>query len=490
MPVPPDAVADLRASGLFDDTWYRVQSRIPLLGDPAAHYLRHGSRRGRRPHPFFDGRFYALKNPGAVAGGTAALLHYVREGWRAGLSPHPDFEPAWYAGAADLTADDGDPLRHFIEKGHAAGLHPGGRVARNPSPLFERIFRTPAGGAAWAADDHQVRIESGGRAGSIAELLGAIRAHPLEVPPDFNPEGYARLNADMFTPTKRFLAEAPPLLALTHYLTKGRRRGHVYDLDQRTRYLRPPDAPPVPGAEALADVAEARVCCLLHVFYPEILDELLPYLETLGVFQADFFVNVAEPVWGSNVESWLAQHLPGATVIRSPNTGRDIGGFVRLAERIDLDAYDVACLMHTKKSPHVHSEAAARWREDLLRALLADEATARRNIAAFLADPTLGQIAASARRDTNLSWNWAGFTRLLNRYGVTGDARHCEFVAGTMMLIRPAVVARLAAGARGLAFEAGDNRSQLAHKDGQIAHAMERLIGSLVRDAGLKCLWL
>jgi hypothetical protein len=62
---PTEAIAILRKSHFLDPSWYR-QTYPDLRGRPidaARHYLEHGAKEGRNPHPLFDTNFYLRQYP-------------------------------------------------------------------------------------------------------------------------------------------------------------------------------------------------------------------------------------------------------------------------------------------------------------------------------------------------------------------------------------------------------------------------------------------
>jgi hypothetical protein len=76
----------LRASGLFDETWY--QERYPDVKtsatDPVLHYLIHGAKEGRDPGPLFSTQEYFSTYPDVAASNLNPLLHYIRFGGKEG----------------------------------------------------------------------------------------------------------------------------------------------------------------------------------------------------------------------------------------------------------------------------------------------------------------------------------------------------------------------------------------------------------------------
>lgn len=69
-------------SGHFDASYY-LKRYSDLVGkgiDPYAHYVRHGAREGRWPHPRFDSRYYLCAYPDVAAAGMNPLAHFIRFG--------------------------------------------------------------------------------------------------------------------------------------------------------------------------------------------------------------------------------------------------------------------------------------------------------------------------------------------------------------------------------------------------------------------------
>src|SRR5471030_1724698 len=83
------AIVLLRQSRFFDPGWYRLN--YPDLRDnpidPARHYLEHGAREGRNPHPLFDTQFYLKQNPNVALSCMNPLLYYILRGAKDGGDP-------------------------------------------------------------------------------------------------------------------------------------------------------------------------------------------------------------------------------------------------------------------------------------------------------------------------------------------------------------------------------------------------------------------
>lgn len=74
---------------------------------------------------WFDAGFYLENNPGVACDAASAWAHCRDHGWREFRNPSPGFDVWWYQ-AEHLEGDHTrDPLRHYLEVGHAAGLSTG-----------------------------------------------------------------------------------------------------------------------------------------------------------------------------------------------------------------------------------------------------------------------------------------------------------------------------------------------------------------------------
>ncbi|MCU0723966.1 MAG: glycosyltransferase, partial [Planctomycetes bacterium] len=124
--------AALEACGLFDPAAYL--ERYPDVAragvPPVLHYLEHGDREGRRPHPLFEPEYYLARNPDVARSGAPSLLHYAGHGEREGRRPNPYFDPAFYARRNPDLPRRGVPLLEQF-------FRSGAREGRRPHPWFD-----------------------------------------------------------------------------------------------------------------------------------------------------------------------------------------------------------------------------------------------------------------------------------------------------------------------------------------------------------------
>lgn len=125
-------VTTIRASRLFSPLWYlkRNPDVMAAGNDALEHYLSHGAREGRDPHPLFDSRWYREQYPQVADAKMSPLTHYITVGISEGLDPHPLFDTDFYLRTnPDVAAAGANPLHHYMAHGAYEG--------RDPHPLFD-----------------------------------------------------------------------------------------------------------------------------------------------------------------------------------------------------------------------------------------------------------------------------------------------------------------------------------------------------------------
>lgn len=400
---------------------------------------------------------------------------------------------------ADVREAGDDPLRHYLAHGAVEGRLPFGIASESIDPLIDALHRCDlAGPDAFAfhanlyralhqdladMDDAGLRshYENNGRAEgrmcSAGAFLQDVCDNPREIPLDFNFQEYLDLYPDL----QAAFGARPPLEALRHYLRSGRWEPRLHTL--RADFGQSPrrDAPAAPAARPL--------CVLAHVYYAHLWPELAGYLANLPADRHDLHVNLVDTTFSQELLTQVRDDFPQARVYISPNVGRDIGGHFQLLRNIRIDDYPLYCLVHTKESPHMSKGEVQIWRRKLLVPLLGTPAAAAGNIDLMLNDAAVGMVASERCRYTALDDNPDKYFALLDRLGVRQECRDVDFLSGTMMFMRREVLARVYEGAGGVDLEPGDDKPLRFHRDGQWAHAIERVFAPVARDMGYRIEW-
>lgn len=446
--------------------------------------------------------------------GPAPARGYVHSGWLDLADLHYEarqndgslpilFHPDWYlATNPDIRTAGIDPLTHYLEHGAVEGRWPVELEAETVDPTIEALHRLDVGSEeAEAFDPAFARVlhpelaalsdtelalvcgEGSERIGSKASFVAELCENPREIPLDFQAAEYVRLYPDL-----RWLAGQSRLEALRHYMCHGRFEPRLHTLRADPAEPSPEAAPytepvPAPGRP------ERPLCVLVHVFYPELWDELSGYIRNLPAGRYDLYVNLVDDTFDATLLGRVRDTFPEARVYVSENVGRDIGGHFQLLRNLCVEDYRLFCLLHTKKSPHMAEGEVQRWRRKLLEPLMGTPDCAAENLQAMLDDNSIGLLGSAQCRYCGMTANREKYDLLLERLQVTEDTEEPEFLSGTMMLVRQDVLRRVFDAAGGLAFEHSVDYAGEGDPDGAWAHAVERVFGAVVRDMNYRFEW-
>ena len=231
-----------------------------------------------------------------------------------------------------------------------------------------------------------------------------------------------------------------------------------------------------------------KVAVIAHVFYPEFWPELARCIRTLGG-ACDLFVTFADEVSVAEAR----KDFPQARFVACENRGYDVWPFVKVAQDLPLDDYDLVVKLHTKRDVdgemRVMNHAwigGSAWRGRLL-AFCATAGAWRKTLRRF-EDRSVGMVAdrrlVFRRGDLPPALDGAfdhareEFCRLTG-FAVPDSA---EYVAGTMFAARPAALKPLLA----RRFESATFEPPAGHRCETYAHLMERMLGFSVAAAGMR----
>ena len=233
----------------------------------------------------------------------------------------------------------------------------------------------------------------------------------------------------------------------------------------------------------------ARMAAVVHVYHPELLDELVGQLASITV-PFDLLVTNASGRHLALDTARLPQ-VRGSVVLDVENRGRDLWPLAQLVNAGLIDGYELVVKVHTKRSDWRASHAAlagtgGSWRSDLLAAVLGDASNVATILAAFEANADLGTVTADGSVLGPSFWgqNAPVTVTLLRRLGLDLEPSALRFAAGSMYWTRASILRRFAA----LRLTAADFEDEAGQIDGTTAHALERVIGILAADASLRVL--
>jgi hypothetical protein len=465
-------------------------------------YYEISEERQLKPNPLFDPSYYRHIN--GLEHQADPVWHYLHGGGLQHLPFHRLFDVEWYKSQVPEAEQSTDLLSHYWEVGYGRGILPFDEQKIAVLPNVKRLFFVDATCASYDEFDPEIYREysrdldhlsdeelrqhyiefgrSEGRLSSIGDIFRQAGGQPYFVPLDFTPEGYADVHMDLVGVLSEGLWNS-----VSHYLLHGLSEGRNYNLSDVFGYF--PICEQTFSTDCLQSIHEKTpLCVLMHLYYPEMWGELKRYLYNIEA-PFDLYVNLVDTSWTTEVLAKIRSDRPEARISISANSGRDIGGFVRLLDQVEFDRYVAFATLHSKKSPHVTRSFAEHWTSNLLDAILGSKEIVRQNLAAFIEDDTVGIIGAARHRNTDVGKNSDSLEHFLDLYGISEHNRHCEYVSGTMMMVRSEIMNTVYSKLSDFNFESGDDKGLDFHVDGQAEHAIERIFGNVTKQYGYRFLW-
>ena len=224
---------------------------------------------------------------------------------------------------------------------------------------------------------------------------------------------------------------------------------------------------------------------VLHLYYEDLIDLIfLKYLVSIQNF-ADLVVTVRPDI---NIDSLrrIKTIFSNVFFIRTDNRGRDIRPFLQALQFASKFQYEYICKLHTKKS--LHRADGSHWRDELFDRLIRSSAHVEKVIDRLIANQHVGLLAPLGCI-TNLSegpiniGNRKWLDQLFKRLDMSElcNSYDTQFPAGSMYWARVAALEHLL---DKNVFNLDEFELEAGQLDGTLAHAIERVIGLVVKKSG------
>lgn len=216
---------------------------------------------------------------------------------------------------------------------------------------------------------------------------------------------------------------------------------------------------------------KARPCAVIHVWYPELLEELVGTLRETGI--AFRVVLTVPSEKEAAVRAEVARLSLDAELEVAPNRGRDILPFLRVGRRLLDEGEEIVLKLHTKRSAHRND--GADWRAELV-GRLAAPTRAKTILEGLSSNLDIGVVAPEGHVQP-LAFYWGANTGnvefLCSLMGIPDpDVENDTFVAGSMFWCRlSALIPLLDA-----PLSEADFAPEAGQVDGTMAHAVERVV--------------
>lgn len=225
--------------------------------------------------------------------------------------------------------------------------------------------------------------------------------------------------------------------------------------------------------------AEVRVALHLHVYYPDLLGEMLDRL-SMNAVRPGLFISVPDDTVAAVVRKMMrkfAKQLVRVVVV--PNVGRDLGPMLTAFGSTFVDHYDIVGHLHTKKSVDLaHEETAKVWSRFLMENLLGGKACmADLILGRMAADPSIGIVFPDDPYVVGWGANRLHAEQLGAKLGLADFPENLAFPVGSMFWARTKAIRPLF----DLGLDWQDYPAEPLPYDGSMLHAIDRLLPLVAR---------
>jgi Rhamnan synthesis protein F len=269
----------------------------------------------------------------------------------------------------------------------------------------------------------------------------------------------------------------PPL---RHFLEHGRAENRPLRVTRKKpAHHSGRDIPEIPKLDPSPG---CRIAVVIHLFFFDLWDEILPCIQNLNL-PFDLFVTITRRDGCEHMLEQVRRDRPDARIWLFPNHGRDIFPFVHLLNSGSLSDYRAVCKIHTKKS--LHRKDGEAWRRLLISSILPPSGQADLLARKILVNPKIGMVAADGQISNSPKFwgkNRKRSIELLQSIGIDATCHPLRFPLGSIYWVTRPVLRSL----RKLDLKPWQFEPEHCQLDGTLAHAIERCLGIIALAAGLR----
>ncbi|MBB3800281.1 FMN phosphatase YigB (HAD superfamily) [Xanthomonas arboricola] len=236
------------------------------------------------------------------------------------------------------------------------------------------------------------------------------------------------------------------------------------------------------AAPAPLSQLQLKIGVMLHIFYPDLIDEFAQSLQHMPV-RYDLLVSVMDETAAAQARERFSKlsQIEKLDIRVVPNRGRDIAPLL-VTFREQVLALDVVGHLHTKKSLYTGSEQ-GEWRRYLVASLMGSPERIAWQLGMFQAEPRLGMLYPESYERVLLwahTWlsNFSVCRALAQQLGFDiSPSEYIDFPAGSMFWAKVDALRPLYA----LNLDIKDFPEEHGQIDGTLHHAVERIFVAVVR---------
>ncbi len=217
---------------------------------------------------------------------------------------------------------------------------------------------------------------------------------------------------------------------------------------------------------------------IIHLYYIELWKDIYKYIKNFenGI---DVYINVNSNITEDEYYN-IIYDIPNANIFSFENKGRDILPFINIMKIIEPLNYEFVYKIHSKVSPH--RKDGNEWREHLIGSLIENKKYIN-NVESILHHEGVGLVIAKGNRLKYSEWKGSNqelVQMLCKRMNIKYEEEF-YFPAGSIFCIKPQLLTELLN-----SIEESDFHAEKGQVDGTIAHAIERIIGLILKNKNME----
>lgn len=223
-------------------------------------------------------------------------------------------------------------------------------------------------------------------------------------------------------------------------------------------------------SETKTDANKKSLAIVIHAFYPDVLEEILTFVEDLEVTLKLYVTTTKEQE--DEVQTILEKSGREFMLLVVNNHGRDVLPFLKMLPYVKKAQHQVVLKLHTKKS--THRDDGSNWRMDIFEKLM-NPGHISEIISVISSDNSAGLVGPEGHI-VPMSFYWGSnkerVIQLAQRLGLPqNEIMRLKFIAGTMFYVNVRALEPLMQ----LAIDDDDFEPEDGEVDGTLAHALERI---------------
>ncbi len=221
----------------------------------------------------------------------------------------------------------------------------------------------------------------------------------------------------------------------------------------------------------------------LHLYYKDMLTEMLSYIGNISKYDYDLYVTVVE--YDKDIEKQIKAFNDKAHIIQVANRGFDVWPFVKVLQCVNLDDYSYVIKIHTKRdmfigaSVNCHDVSGSAHRK-LLLDFMSSESKFNKCMKSFKKKANLGMVSNYRLIVSEEPWNQECYDNSVKFVEQLGySSAKFAYIAGTMFMVRAKLLHPL------LSLNLKEEYFAPSERDiKSLAHDMERFLGHIIVAQG------